>query len=143
MADPQLNIRQNIGIIIGTELFCCSSHITDDLLDKQLERCWEIDNFDVGTSNEQRCEDLLHQTVGRDSNGWYIVRLPLRGEMLPMLGVSYKLAFRRLQSMKKKFAVDEVLRIAYYQFLEEYESLVHMEKLSPRASRSPFAVSRV
>nr|XP_029718079.1 uncharacterized protein LOC115260876 [Aedes albopictus] len=109
-----------------------TSHIcTDDLLDKQLERFWEIDNFDVGrsyTPDEQRCEDHFQQTVGRDTDGRYIVRLPLREDMLPMLGDSYQLAFRRLQSMEKKFAVDEGLRIAYYEFLEEYESLGHMEE---------------
>nr|XP_029708070.1 uncharacterized protein LOC115254600 [Aedes albopictus] len=88
-----------------------TSHIcTDDLLDKQLERFWEIDNFDVGrsyTPDEQRCEDHFQQTIGRDTDGRYIVRLPLREDMLPMLGDSYQLAFRRLQSMEKKFAVDE------------------------------------
>nr|XP_029715645.1 uncharacterized protein LOC115259260 [Aedes albopictus] len=111
-----------------------TSHIcTDDLLDKQLERFWEIDNFDVGrsyTPDEQRCEDHFQQTVGRDTDGRYIVRLPLREDMLPMLGDSYQLAFRRLQSMEKKFAVDEGLRIAYHEFLEEYESLGHMEEIS-------------
>ncbi|XP_062713792.1 uncharacterized protein LOC134290632 [Aedes albopictus] len=118
-----------------------TSHIcTDDLLDKQLERFWEIDNFDVGrsyTPDEQRCEDHFQQTVGRDTDGRYIVRLPLREDMLPMLGDSYQLAFRRLQSMEKKFAVDEGLRIAYHEFLEEYESLGHMEEVNPRASRNP------
>nr|XP_029715748.1 uncharacterized protein LOC115259352 [Aedes albopictus] len=113
---------------------------TDDLLDKQLERFWEIDNFNVGRSyipDEQRCEAHFQQTVGRDTDGRYIVRLPLRADMLPMLGDTYQLAFPRLQSMEKNFAVDEGLRIAYHEFLEEYESLGHMEEVNPRASRSP------
>nr|XP_029722740.1 uncharacterized protein LOC115263673 [Aedes albopictus] len=97
-----------------------TSHIcTDDLLDKQLERFWEIDNFDVGrsyTPDEQLYEDHFQQTVGRDTDERYIVRLPLREYMLPMLGDSYQLVFRRFQSMEKKFAGDEGLRIAYHEF---------------------------
>ncbi|XP_062541340.1 uncharacterized protein LOC134209371 [Armigeres subalbatus] len=118
-----------------------TSHVcTDDHLDKQLERFWEIDNFDVGkayTSDEKHCEDHFQQTVGRDSDGRYVVRLPLREEMLPMLGDSYQLALRRLQSMEKKFALDECLRVAYHEFLQEYESLGHMEEVNSRASCSP------
>ncbi|XP_065092730.1 uncharacterized protein LOC135713532 [Ochlerotatus camptorhynchus] len=118
-----------------------SSHVCmNDTLDKQLERFWEVENFDVGkayTPDEQRCEDHFQQSVSRAEDGRYIVRLPLREEMLPMLGDSYPLALRRLQSMEKKFAVDEGLREAYHAFMEEYERLGHMEEVNPSASRSP------
>ncbi|XP_058816821.1 uncharacterized protein LOC131680117 [Topomyia yanbarensis] len=58
-----------------------SSHVcTDDLLDSQLERFWEVENFDDGrafTSYEQVCEDYYTETVSRGSDGRYTVRLPL------------------------------------------------------------------
>ncbi|XP_062540758.1 uncharacterized protein LOC134208828 [Armigeres subalbatus] len=39
--------------------------------------------------------------------------------------------------MEKKFALDECLRVAYHEFLQEYESLGHMEVVNSRASCSP------
>ncbi|XP_062537925.1 uncharacterized protein LOC134206244 [Armigeres subalbatus] len=113
-----------------------TSHVcTDDHLDKQLERFWEIDNIDVGkayTSDEKHCEDHFKQTVGRDSGGRYIVRFPLRDEILPM-----QLALRHLQAMDKKFALDECLRVPYREFLQEYESLGHIEEVNSCVSCSP------
>lgn len=108
---------------------------TNESLEKQLERFWEIDNFDFGKANtldEQRCEDHFNQTVSRTEDGRYVVRLPLREELLP-----YHIALRRLQSMEKKFAIDIGLREAYHAFIEEYESLGHMEEVIPSASCSP------
>ncbi|XP_055623685.1 uncharacterized protein LOC129767090 [Toxorhynchites rutilus septentrionalis] len=117
-----------------------TSHICiDDSLDQQLERFWEIENFDVGktyTHEEQLCEDHFQQTVGRDQDGRYVVRLPLREAMLPLIGDSYPVALRRFQSMEKKFMADEALRKAYQSFMLEYEALGHME-VNPCASRGP------
>ncbi|XP_055522534.1 uncharacterized protein LOC129716721 [Wyeomyia smithii] len=53
-----------------------------------------------------------------------------------MLGDSYTTALRRLQSMEKKFAVDDDLRDAYHAFMNDYESLGHMEEVIPSTSRS-------
>ncbi|XP_058817780.1 uncharacterized protein LOC131681089 [Topomyia yanbarensis] len=117
-----------------------SSHVcTEDLLDSQLKRFWEVDNFDDGkayTSDEQACEDHFNETISRGSDGRYIVRLPLRQEILTMIGDSYTPALRRFLSMEKKFANDEDLRLEYSNFIEEYDRLGHMEVIS-RASCSP------
>ncbi|XP_058816996.1 uncharacterized protein LOC131680291 [Topomyia yanbarensis] len=117
----------------------CSHVCAEDPLDSQLERFWEIENFDDGkafTSDEQFCEDHFTDTVSRDQKGRYMVRLPMRQEILSMLGDSYKPALRRFLSMEKKFVADEGLRQEYKQFMQEYDRLGHMEVLS-RASYSP------
>ncbi|XP_058816162.1 uncharacterized protein LOC131679450 [Topomyia yanbarensis] len=117
----------------------CSHVCAEDPLDSQLERFWEIENFDDGkafTSDEQFCEDHFTHTVSRDQEGRYQVRLPMRQEMLSMLGDSYTPALRRFLSMEKKFVADEALRQEYKQFMQEYDRLGHMEVLS-RASCSP------
>ncbi|XP_062557315.1 uncharacterized protein LOC134222188 [Armigeres subalbatus] len=111
----------------------------DETLDSQLQRFWEIENFDEGkalTPNEQHCEEHFQATVARDDTGRYIVRLPLKEEKLSMLGDSHTAALRRFQQMEKRFAGDQDLHHSYMQFMSEYESLGHMEEVSV-ASRSP------
>ncbi|XP_058840872.1 uncharacterized protein LOC131696343 [Topomyia yanbarensis] len=117
-----------------------SRHVcTEDLLDSQLKRFWEVDNFDDGkayTSNEQACEDHFNENISRGSDGRYIVRLPLRQEMLTMIGDSYTPALRRFLSMEKTFGNDEDLHLEYSNFIEEYDRLGHKEVIS-HASCSP------
>ncbi|XP_062542316.1 uncharacterized protein LOC134210285 [Armigeres subalbatus] len=112
----------------------------EDRLDTQLQRFWEIENFDDGkalTPDEQLCEDHFQTTVARDETGRYVVRLPLKEEKVSMLGDSYTSALRRFQHMEKRFVADEDLRRSYTEFLEEYERLGHMELVSvaPRSSQ--------
>ncbi|XP_055605769.1 uncharacterized protein LOC129753943 [Uranotaenia lowii] len=119
------------------ELQAC--HIcVDDSLDTQLQRFWEVENFDNGkalTPDEQHCEDHFKTTVSRDDTGRYIVRLPLNEEKVSMLGDSYTAALRRFQQMEKRFAINQDLHQSYSAFMAEYESLGHMEliRVAPRS----------
>ncbi|XP_065084792.1 uncharacterized protein LOC135707002 [Ochlerotatus camptorhynchus] len=115
-----------------TEVVVQSSHLcTDESLDSQLERFWEIENLDsekAFTPDEQFCEKHFQQSISRDENGRYVVRLPLRDELVSLIGDSYTPALRRLPSMKKKFAVDENFHEEYSNVLEKYQKLGHMER---------------
>ncbi|XP_062558115.1 uncharacterized protein LOC134222992 [Armigeres subalbatus] len=116
----------------------CSNFCVDGL-DAQLERFWEMENFDEGKAfspDEQYCEEHFKTTVQRDDTGRYVVRLPLKEEKLPFLGDSYSSALRRFQQMERKFVLDPELRNSYQQFMEEYERLGHME-LSASPSYNP------
>ncbi|XP_062704362.1 uncharacterized protein LOC134286717 [Aedes albopictus] len=120
---------------------------TEQDLNAQLERMWEVDDFDVGralTQEEQHVEDHFMRTVSRDDTGRYVVRLPLRESSVPFLGDSYKAAANLLYSsgvsklaaanrfsmMERRFAKDDELRVEYTQFMEEYLRLGHMEECS-------------
>ncbi|XP_055634284.1 uncharacterized protein LOC129774549 [Toxorhynchites rutilus septentrionalis] len=117
-----------------------SCHIcVEDSLDTQLQRFWEIENFDDGkalTPDENFCEEYFQSTVVRDNTGRYVVRLPLRKDKVLLLGDSYPAALRRFQQMEKRFLADEKLRQDYSEFMEQYERLGHME-LSTVASSGP------
>ncbi|XP_062534632.1 uncharacterized protein LOC134203798 [Armigeres subalbatus] len=116
----------------------------EDRLDTQLQRFWEIENFDDGkalTPDEQLCEDHFQNTIARDETGRYVVRLPLKEEKVSMLGDSYTSALRRFQHMEKRFVADEDLRRSYTEFLEEYERLGHMEPVSVAPRSSQFFLS--
>ncbi|XP_053698870.1 uncharacterized protein LOC128745823 [Sabethes cyaneus] len=106
---------------------------TDQDLNVQLERMWEVDDFDVGralTQDEQYVEDHFKRTVSRDETARYIVRLPLRESRVPLLGDSYKAAVNRFSIMERRFAKDNELREEYTRFMEEYLKLGHVEECS-------------
>lgn len=103
---------------------------TEQNLNIQLEKMWEIENCDVGkalTQVEQDVENHFIQTVSRDASGRYIVRLPFRESMVPLIGDSYDQAVRRFLLMEKRFARDKDLRDEYVKFMDDYERLGHME----------------
>ncbi|XP_055623056.1 uncharacterized protein LOC129766513 [Toxorhynchites rutilus septentrionalis] len=109
-------------------------HVTTDQdLNSQLERMWEVEDFDEGktlTQEEQYVEDHFQRTVTRDETGRYTVRLPLRESLIPLLGDSYRSAVNRFSMMEKHFAVDNTLREEYTEFMEEYKQMGHMEECS-------------
>ncbi|XP_055623164.1 uncharacterized protein LOC129766610 [Toxorhynchites rutilus septentrionalis] len=105
----------------------------DQQLNSQLEKMWEVEDFDVGkafTQDEQYVEDHFNRTTSRDESGRYVVRLPLKEPLLPLLGDSYKAALNRFSMMERRFAKDEELRKEYTKFMEDYIRLGHMEECS-------------
>ncbi|XP_055632965.1 uncharacterized protein LOC129773392 [Toxorhynchites rutilus septentrionalis] len=104
--------------------------VTEQDLNSQLERMWEVENLDVGksfTREEQDVKDYFLRTVNRDVAGRYTVRLPFRESIVPLLGDSYEPALRRFVQMEKRFVRDRTLYDEYVKFMDEYERLGHME----------------
>lgn len=114
---------------------------TNEELDAQLEKFWEVEGFENGksyTTEEQQVEEHFQKTVARNKTGRYIVRLPLRSEMIPLLSNSYHVALNRLLSMERKFKTNIKLEQAYKQFMEEYATLSHMEECNADVGESQF-----
>ncbi|XP_055543366.1 uncharacterized protein LOC129728916 [Wyeomyia smithii] len=104
--------------------------VTDQNLNIQLEKMWEVENLDIGkalTQEEQEVENHFQQTVSRDTDGRYVLRLPLRESLIPLLASSYEQAKRRFLLMEKRFSRDNTLRDEYVKFMDDYESMGHME----------------
>jgi len=76
--------------------------ITANQLHDQLKRFWnqeEIAETPIYTKQEQMCEKLFCETVKREADGRFIVRLPKKPEVA--LGHSRKLALKRLHSLER------------------------------------------
>ncbi|XP_062704414.1 uncharacterized protein LOC134286760 [Aedes albopictus] len=104
--------------------------VTEQDLNSQLEKMWEIENLDVGkalTQVEQDVENHFLQTISRDTTGRFVVRLPFRESMDSLLDDSYDQALRRFLAMEKRFTRDPTLREEYVRFMDDYERLGHME----------------
>lgn len=118
----------------GGQPICIIS--TGDSLNAMLQRFWEVDNLDQGrafTAEEQRCEDHFRRTVRREPDGRFTVRLPLRDDRVAYLGDSSHQAQRRFMTTERRFQTDPTFRDAYFQFMEEYARLGHMEPARPTA----------
>lgn len=105
---------------------------TLDSLDAKVKKFWEIEDFDHGkalTVEETRCEEHFAKTHYRNAHGRYVVRLPVRQELLPLIGDTWSRAARRFTAVEKRFRTDEALRANYQEFMDEYELLGHMEEV--------------
>ncbi|XP_055632588.1 uncharacterized protein LOC129773062 [Toxorhynchites rutilus septentrionalis] len=120
--------------ITQTSMICAEQQ-----LDAQLQRFWEVENIEdvkEHSNEEQACEEHFLQTTSREVDGRFVVRLPLREDMIALMGDSYQPALRRFLAMERKLASNDKLRREYLSFMEDYEKLGHMEVCS-RASCSP------
>ncbi|XP_071646576.1 uncharacterized protein [Temnothorax longispinosus] len=140
--------KTSLGWILGGKLtpigttptsrICCT--ITNGDLNEQLERFWEIERCELErnlTLEEVACEKHFESTTYRDENGRFVVSLPLKGE-IKSLG-EYN-AMKSLKSMERRFAKDPILHQRYLGFLQEYESMGHME-LVPENQEDPDGVN--
>ncbi|XP_024875383.1 uncharacterized protein LOC112456855, partial [Temnothorax curvispinosus] len=140
--------KTSLGWILGGKLMpigttptsriCCT--ITNGDLNEQLERFWEIERCELErnlTLEEVACEKHFESTTYRNENGRFVVSLPLKGE-IKSLGEHN--AMKSLKSMERRFAKDPILHQRYLSFLQEYESMGHME-LVPENQEDPDVVN--
>ncbi|XP_062538614.1 uncharacterized protein LOC134206888 [Armigeres subalbatus] len=113
----------------------CNASATEKL-ESLVARFWsseEVDSVKVLTQEEKRCEDLFQNTVQRNPNGRYTVTLPKEEGAIQRLGESKDIAIRRLQGTERRLARNANLHKSYHDFMEEYESMGHMEKVERAA----------
>jgi len=79
---------------------------------------------------ENICERHFLDNVSQNSQGRYIVKLPVREQMLNNIGDSRESALKRLRGIERRFKRDPILKIQYAAFLE-YLSLGHMRRMEP------------
>lgn len=83
------------------------------------------------TLEEKMYKTHFNETVQRDKNGHFIIRLPFKtAKNSSMLGKSYQIARRRWMATEKRLQNNISLREAYTQFMNEYEVLEHMERVN-------------
>ncbi|XP_049878742.1 uncharacterized protein LOC126375688 [Pectinophora gossypiella] len=104
-------------------------------MDQLLRKFWEIEEYQPHekplTQLEKQCEDHYQKTHTRNEDGRYIVRLPFRDSHEENLGDSRQIAENRLRHMEKRFIHKPKFRQDYTDFIEQYQSLNHMEDVDP------------
>ncbi|XP_061394008.1 uncharacterized protein LOC133329549, partial [Musca vetustissima] len=107
-------------------------------LDTQLKAFWEQEELIESrklTHEEISCEDFFKNNYTRGSDGRYTVALPFRSQIIgkspPVFSHSDFSALKRLKQVESKFSKDPNFAYEYKKFMDEYESLGHMEKIGP------------
>jgi len=134
--------QTSIGWIISGTVGALSSHAisfaaqcsVDEPLSILVRQFWEQEEVKrsapVLTLKERDCEELFVTTHSRNSEGRYIVRLPVIST-LPDLSTTRKAASSMLLAMERRFIKDASLEEEYKRFMREYERLGHMTRVEP------------
>lgn len=106
-------------------------------LEKQISKFWETEEIDFispSTSHTLECELLYKQSVQREPNGRYMVKLP-RQQVPLTLGNSKHIALKQFYSLERKFSKHPVLAQQYQDFMQQYEDLGHMTRNNAELSQ--------
>lgn len=101
----------------------------DNQLDKLLARLWEMDQINTRpkrTEEEERVEQHFMDTHRRDSNGVFIVKIPLK-ENIKDIGSSREIALRRFMCLERKLEKNDALRKDYVEKMRQSISLGHLQ----------------
>lgn len=111
--------------------WCHVSNSTLVPLDKQLQQFWEIEQPTVTAKSysheDDACEQKFRNTVTRNEEGRYIVRLPFKIDP-KMLGNSLQAATKRFYNLERRFEKHLELKGNYSSFMAEYIRLGHMDE---------------
>lgn len=102
----------------------------ENTLSSLLQRFWEIEEVHLANTRsaaQQNCEDIFVNQHHRDTDGRYVVRLPLKAEAAE-LGSSRELALKRFLQLERRFKRDPELRSKYVAFMREYAQMGHMRR---------------
>lgn len=117
---------------------------TNDDIQNLLTKFWELAEIpeiqmssNTLTPDDQFCDQHFLETHSRNSQGRYVVRLPL-AHPTSDLGNSYCIAFHNLKKLLHKLRNDPQYSNLYTKFMNEYHSLEHLVQISsPDPSKLP------
>ncbi|CAG9127523.1 unnamed protein product [Plutella xylostella] len=104
--------------------------LSDNKVQEQLSRFFELESVSPSHSMskvERECEEHFIKTTKRDSEGRFIVTIPLK-DSPEKLGDSYQQALTRFLSLERRFDRDPNFKTLYSQFMNEYIDMGHMTK---------------
>ncbi|XP_015118792.1 uncharacterized protein LOC107042306 [Diachasma alloeum] len=128
------------GPVCGTDCAPNSSlKVTKQTANQQLlellKKIWtheelpDTSSSSVLTKAEAECEQHFIETHRRDSTGRYIVRLPFKSSPAALEDTA-SAAKGQLQKLIRRLSSDPDTHSRYKKFIEEYESLDHMQQVS-------------
>ncbi|XP_055588990.1 uncharacterized protein LOC129741289 [Uranotaenia lowii] len=104
-----------------------------------MQRFWVIEEDDSTpcvSVEEAACEQHFVRTVQRNSEGRYVVRLPLK-EPVSAIGDNRSIALRRFHMIESRLQRNKDLRAEYQEFMSQYAALGHMQRVDHTTLSSP------
>lgn len=120
-----------------------SSHCSDDDIQNQLMRFWQLEEVSPQSSQffpeEKLCEEHFIKNTTRLADGRFCVRIPLK-QTPEVLGDSYQRAKHCLISLERRLNKDDSFCKMYKDFMSEYEALGHMTECKPCSAGSNYFI---
>ncbi|XP_018375252.1 PREDICTED: uncharacterized protein LOC108769021 [Trachymyrmex cornetzi] len=100
-------------------------------LEQCLTKFWDfehnISDQTLWSPNDHECEEHFLRTIKQNSEGRFIVTLPIKTAQSKQLGESKNIALKRFRNLEKRFKHNDQLKIEYTSFMQEYFNLGHMQ----------------
>lgn len=99
-----------------------------------ISRFWQIKNNHCEATrtfspDKLICEKLFVESTIRNSEGRFVVKLPVRNNMISRLGDSREIAKRRFFALERRLLKQPELYENYRKFMHEYQDLKHMYQI--------------
>ncbi|XP_076298317.1 uncharacterized protein LOC143217663 [Lasioglossum baleicum] len=110
-----------------------------ETFESELSRFWEIEEIprtSLPSPEDIQCENHFASTHFRTPEGRYVVRLPFKDKSPTSLGTSRSSALSHLLFSERRLKRNPTQAAEYTRFLQEYESLGHMEKVTQTDEQS-------
>lgn len=101
---------------------------------EDIQRFWEIEDIPEEhpmSQQDAQCLEYFKNTTSRQSDGKYVVRLPLLSDATERLGESKSKAIAQFKQLEKRFSKRKDIELEYKLFINEYIELGHMRLTSP------------
>ncbi|XP_058816823.1 uncharacterized protein LOC131680122 [Topomyia yanbarensis] len=102
-----------------------------ETIETLLQRFWQVEEvLDIPkfSTEELACEDHFVSTFNRDASGRFIVRLPLKDNVV-MLNDCRALALKRFLMLERRLVRNPDLKKQYIEFMREYRDLEHCHEI--------------
>lgn len=118
----------------------CGVCTADEGLEASIARLWELDEIKTNEKSlsmaERQCEQHFTQHTFKNHENRFVVKIPFH-QSPTALGDSYRVALNRFFSLERRLQKNPETRTKYIKFMDEYESMGHMTKISSDAIPSP------
>ncbi|XP_071629484.1 uncharacterized protein [Temnothorax longispinosus] len=114
----------------------CNMSINDQL-NASLMKFWQLESCEriaTRTPEKRAFENHFMQTHKRDSEGRFVVTLPIKMDVLKNLGESKEIAVQQLHSLERRLKRQPQFTRKYVEFMREYQRLGHMRELQEPVS---------
>ncbi|KAG6438656.1 hypothetical protein O3G_MSEX000121, partial [Manduca sexta] len=98
---------------------------------EDIKKFWEVEDIENDsdmTTEDQECVQYYKSTTVRQSDGRYVVRLPMKAAQVHTLGSSKGIAIAQFCNLEKRLSKQNQLAQQYKDFITEYRNLGHMEE---------------
>lgn len=115
------------------KLHALTATVSNDQLHEQMANFWKLEEVNPESKNltleERMCAAHFDTHTETNEQGRYVVKLPVKEQMLQRIGDSREIALKRFFQLERRFKLEPEFKNQYVRFIDEYLELGHMKQL--------------